>query len=91
MGKYDPLQKHLEGRTTPTITLSWSDIEKLIGEPLPPSAFDHDAAWWANNEDRHVQARAWLWAGWKVGSVDVETGTVTFRRTPDRTKLAASS
>lgn len=42
---------------------------------MPESARKH-RAWWANGG--HIQADAWLEAGWEVGSVNLDT--VEFRK-----------
>lgn len=63
--------------------MSLADIEKVIGDALPASAYRH-AAWWANETGRHVQATAWLDAGFRVDEVDRATRTVTFRVSVDQ-------
>ena len=79
MAKYDPLKEFLQRQSGPTITMSFADVGELVGG-LPNSAFRHQA-WWANERGGgHVQARAWLAAGWKVDSVNQSHRTVTFRR-----------
>ena len=80
MSKYDPLGEFLAQGCGDAITLSFPQIEQLVGEPLPASAHDH-RAWWANESDGpHVQAHAWLDAGWAVRSVDQSARVVTFAR-----------
>jgi hypothetical protein len=39
------------------------DIGGIISDKLPSSAYKY-IAWWANGG--HIQANAWLDAGWKV-------------------------
>lgn len=80
-GKYAPLQMHLNGlpRSEGRAQLSFAAIERIIGDKLPPSARAH-REWWSNHAGSHVQARAWLEAGWEVDSVDQEAQTVAFRR-----------
>lgn len=79
--KYDPLHIWLsqrdEGETD--IKVTFTDIEKLLGEVLPPTAFDH-RSWWANDSVGHRQSIAWLTAGWKVMDIDFVAQEVTFRR-----------
>ncbi|MGO9060394.1 MAG: Swt1 family HEPN domain-containing protein [Candidatus Binataceae bacterium] len=66
-GKYRPLYDYLS-RQTDDITLTFDEIEEILGEQLPPSAANYQA-WWAN-EDPYgtmmVQKRAWLLAGFKA-------------------------
>ncbi len=80
MGKYEPLQKYLEQRknTHKDIYLSFAKIEEIISDKLPPSAFEY-REWWANElVGSHVQAQAWMNAGWKVESVDFTRKSVRF-------------
>ncbi|WP_430537430.1 DUF7662 domain-containing protein [Blastococcus saxobsidens] len=79
MSKYDPLGQWFGdfGRGV-EVTLGFADIDELLGAALPASA-DHHRAWWAN-DPTHVQARAWLDAGWAVDAVDRRARRVRFRR-----------
>lgn len=62
------------------LTLAITDIQRIIGEPLPPSARAH-SAWWANDTNgKHVHANEWLNAGWKSASVSLMEERVTFFR-----------
>ncbi len=65
------------------ITLSFKDIERLIGCDLPSSAYQH-RAWWSNQADLSTrpQAKAWRNAGFKVGTVKSSNidGMVSFSR-----------
>ncbi len=59
---------------------SFTEIERVLGFPLPKSARRHPA-WWANEKNgRHTHARAWIGAGWKTEDVDIAAESVTFRR-----------
>lgn len=64
MGKYEPLGKYLADQSADSCTIALSDVEAIIGRPLPPSARAHQG-WWGNDKT-HVQARSWMHAGWKV-------------------------
>ena len=77
--KYDPLAEHLLGQLGPLVTMTFESIEDLVGR-LPASAHKHQA-WWANESGgSHVQAHAWMRAGWEVDSLDQTEGWVSFRR-----------
>jgi hypothetical protein len=81
-GKYTPLEKYLSDlpESTREITLTFEQIEKILADKLPQSAYDH-RAWWANERDgNHVHAHAWLNVGWKVESVDQNRVWVKFQR-----------
>lgn len=79
MSTYAPLRAHLDSRTETAVTLSYADIEKLIGRTLPPTAYgEKKRQWWANTET-HSQALAWLRANRKA-KLDVKRDQVTFIR-----------
>lgn len=80
MAKYDGLIAHLTAVPGNVEKLSFSRIEQIIADRLPPSARAH-AAWWANSSpnDSHSWAHAWQAAGWKA-HVQIANGTVEFRR-----------
>jgi hypothetical protein len=70
MGKYDPLQRRLESGGSGPITMSFAELDKLVGG-LPRSASIH-RVWWNNepaSNTRHVQSLAWLNAGRAVDHV----------------------
>ena len=76
--KYEPIGRHLAGVDKDTTTLTFDEIQDLIGTELPASARKH-RAWWANTET-HSQALTRISNGWLVQEADLEEGTVTFRR-----------
>jgi len=60
------------------IKLSFAEIEGIIGDKLPKSAYE-DKGWWSNIRGR-TQSEAWLNVGWRVKEVNLEEKTVTFIR-----------
>ncbi len=76
--KYRPLFDHLHLAQTDEVTLTFDEIENLLGVPLPASA--HGRAWWSNRGRGSLQAAAWLDAGYRVHDLDVTLGRVVFRR-----------
>ena len=80
VAKYDPLAEHLRRlNRDDEHTLTFGEIERILGFELPKSARTHQA-WWANEKDgRHVQANAWLDAGCHTKDLNLKTGKVTFR------------
>ena len=79
MAKYDSLKEFLEKERGSAIKMSFRDVDELV-EGLPSSAYRR-REWWANERDgRHVQARAWMSAGWSVDSVNLQESHVVFRR-----------
>ena len=81
MSKYEPLRARLLGLDQSVWPASFEEVEDVLGFDLPPSARSH-RAWWANEEKgRHVQAKAWLKAGWRTADVSMAAETVLFERT----------
>lgn len=68
-GKYENLFHTLKSCNNKEITLTYSEIEALLGFELPPSAYKYQP-WWANDKS-HSQAKAWLNANWKVVHVNL--------------------
>ena len=76
--RYSALADYLKRRSGSIIRLSFDEIEKILGGPLPQSARNH-RAWWANDKF-HSQGKAWLNAGWVAESLDLENAEVSFSR-----------
>jgi hypothetical protein len=66
-GKYDLLSKYLREQEKHRVVLSFDEIEKIIGNELPPSASKH-VQWWENS-DTHVEGKSWLYSGWLIENV----------------------
>jgi hypothetical protein len=79
MSKYDPLAGKLNREDSRLIPMSFDEIEGVLGFPLPNSARTY-RPWWSNSMGSHVQAKAWLSAGYKVSEVNLEGETVVFRK-----------
>ena len=83
MTKYAPLESHLRNSGRMYVSMTFKEIEHVIGASLPPSTFKHRALW-SNNPTNHVMTKAWLAAGYKTANVDMEARTLVFRKvTPD--------
>ena len=79
-GKYAPLGRYLASAGEESATLSFGRIESILGTALPRSAATH-RAWWDNEiHGGHVQARAWMSAGWRVTEVNLGRSSVTFSK-----------
>ena len=78
MSKYAPLRHNLQARPRADTELTFREIEKILGFELPASAHEH-SAWWSNERETHVQARAWMDAGWQVWHVRRSEKKVYFR------------
>ena len=71
MSKYGSLTTYLSGKKQTSIPMTFKKIEGVLGAKLPPSAYNH-RAWWSNNPTNNVMTHAWLKAGYKTASVDME-------------------
>jgi hypothetical protein len=81
--KYDALKSFLASRKQERLRLSFDEVARIARIKLPASAYDH-AAWWANDSKSHVQAKAWLEAGYRTENVDLVAQCVEFVRTESR-------
>ncbi len=88
VSKYQPLRLHLTGVAGDRIRLSFEEIERILRFRLPNSARQY-APWWANTGGSHIQADAWMSAGWRTAQVDVPGAQVTFERVASRPAPAA--
>ncbi|HEX6037911.1 DUF4268 domain-containing protein [Longimicrobium sp.] len=85
--KYAPLAATLarQPRSVERVTLTFEEIEQIIGASLPASARQH-RAWWANDSAAHVQSGEWLRVNWRVVSINMTLQRVVFARAHDREK-----
>jgi hypothetical protein len=79
MSKYDQLGTFLRNQKTQEIPMTFTEIERVVGGPLPRSS--RYPAWWSNNPSNNVMTRIWLDAGFKTEQVDTATRKLVFRRT----------
>ena len=80
MGKYQPLADFLKEFRGEEWNATFSDVERVLGFSLPPSAREH-RAWWANQfKGHHSQAKGWIEAGWVTREIDQRRGRVRFER-----------
>lgn len=81
MNKYEPLKKYLLNLSmhSAETTLTFDEIEHILGRPLPISA-RYYLAWWANEKKPNMaQRRGWQDAGWRVAEVCLRSRWVRFR------------
>jgi len=77
--KYHPLYAHLREGDEDTLTLTFAQVEALMGVPLPASARAR-RGWWSNRAAGSPQSAAWTEAGYRVEDVDLARDRVTFRK-----------
>ena len=87
MKKYEPLGIYLAGlnRWETQISLTFEQVEMIIGSDLPYSAL-HYRSWWANQE-AGSRAPHWRKAGFEVETVDMTQKIVTFCRLSTSTDM----
>ena len=76
--KYRGLTEYLLESNANRVTLTYAEIEKILGFSLPNSAHKHMRAYWSNSET-HSYALSWLSIGYRA-RVDIEEGTVIFEK-----------
>jgi hypothetical protein len=74
MSKYKPLSDRLAVHPAEEWRASFSELESVLGFPLPKAARS-SRAWWAKNH-----GRAWVGEGWVLGDVDQAGEVAVFRR-----------
>lgn len=79
MSKYEALGDFLKRQPGERVSVSFAEIERIIGAKLPPSARKH-RAWWSNNPTNSVMTTVWLAAGFESEQVDVAGRRLVFRR-----------
>ena len=74
--KYRGLAEYLLSSNETRVTLSYTQIEDILGFALPDTARNFKQSYWANTET-HSYASSWMAVGYKA-RVDTESDTVTF-------------
>jgi hypothetical protein len=79
ISKYCSLGEDLLQRETDQVTLKFSDIEEILGFPLPKSARKF-RTWWANDTTHSHAVNGWLNYGWRVKEIDLHEQYVRLQR-----------
>ena len=79
MSKYAPLTEYLKAQDADRIPMTFAEMERVLGFPLPKSSRKH-RAWWANDPRGHVNAEAWHKAGFRAEGVDLGDARLEFVR-----------
>ncbi len=77
--KYGPFKAYLQQQIASQVPLTFTEIERIIGQRLPSSARKFPA-WWSNNSSNNVMTTAWLDAGYESEKVDINAERLVFRR-----------
>jgi len=81
MSKYDSLTNFLLGQPPGPVTMTFTQVNTLLGFCIPAAARKYQV-WWANETDqntRHRQCHSWLNANRKA-SADLKHGVVIVDR-----------
>jgi len=68
VSKYDPLWSYIKEQDTPTLLLSFEEVEKILGFPIDHSFLNYK--------------KELLTYGWQVGKISLKAKTVSFARDP---------
>lgn len=77
-GKYRFLADFLFKHGGDSITMTFKQIEELIGQELPSSAYNHRAYW--SNTDTHSISKVWMQAGYMTTYVNLLAHKVVFEK-----------
>lgn len=77
--KYATLRAFLSARSESRLTMSFAEVAAAAKVNLPASAFRYPQ-WWQNDAEHHVQAKAWIEAGYRTENVDLDAQRVEFVR-----------
>jgi hypothetical protein len=72
-GKYTPLENYLRDlpESQTEVTLGFEEIERILNDKLPSSAYEDQRWWLSEKEGNHVNGRAWANAGWRIDEVNI--------------------
>jgi len=81
-GKYLPLKEYLKSSDKNKITISHKEIEEILSDKLPISAYKYKEFWGNNraNGTAGDHSNSWLEAGWEVEKIDLEHEVICFIR-----------
>jgi hypothetical protein len=70
--------------------MTFAEIERILGNKLPPSAHKH-RPWWSNNAKNSAMTKVWLEAGFQTEQVDMASRKLVFRRIQKKEPLGIAS
>ena len=75
--KYKPLYDFLNQCSETDVVKTFYEIEEILGDHLPSSAWHHQTFWANNSKGHHPHCRSWMDAGYEV--VDAHKNTIEHR------------
>jgi hypothetical protein len=79
--RYQDLADWLTAQPGSLVTLTFTEVEAIVGARLPATA-RLERGWWTSLDDRHQYVQRWRARGWEVRTFDRRRRTVTFTRAP---------
>jgi len=81
-GKYTPLENYLRDlpESQSEVTLSFEQIERILNDKLPPSAYAYTAWWSYERKPRQPEKQAMANAGWKPETINLSEKWVRLLR-----------
>jgi len=79
--KYLPLKEYLKTLNKDRVILSHKEIESILNDSLPKSAYKYKR-FWGNNRANNQEAdhsNSWLEIGWKVEKADLRNEVIHFK------------
>ena len=76
--KYIPLAAFFESASAEELTLTYNEIENILGQQLPNAAY-LNASWWRKKKAPFSHFEAWLSSGYYVQKVRIGSN-ITFSR-----------
>ena len=76
MIEYQKFGSYLEKLNGKPVYITFEEIEKILGEKLPDSAYQYDA-WWSNS-DSHPLMKIVLSKNWKSKNLDLNLKQIEF-------------
>ncbi|MCK4736268.1 MAG: hypothetical protein KAT65_27695, partial [Methanophagales archaeon] len=86
IGKYERLGKYLNGLKEKEVTLTFEQIEYILGFQLPSSARQYPA-WWANDKTHSHAVKGWLNCGWQSRNLNFSEEIVQFFQVNKKAEL----
>ena len=76
--KYKPLAEYLFEKNEKRVSLTYREIESILGCKLPKTAYSYPPSFWANTET-HSYSSAWMKIGYKA-RIKIAEKTVIFEK-----------
>ena len=80
--RYKPLLDYFTHLDKARVTLSFADMEAILGGPLPKHA-RRDKSWWKHKAGRTCPPRAWVDGGYDLADVDLKRRRAKFVRSSE--------